>query len=48
MITLSDINDDLPGLDRLLKHRGYENCGKKPGIQRVKRQSNGSQNQFGE
>jgi hypothetical protein len=29
-------------------NRGYENCGKKPGIQRVKQQSIGSQNQSGE
>jgi hypothetical protein len=36
--TLSDLNKDLPGLDRLLKRKGREDCDMKPGIQYVKRQ----------
>jgi hypothetical protein len=38
-ITLTDLNNDLPGLDSLLKRNGgLENGDKKPGIQHVKRQ----------
>jgi hypothetical protein len=48
-LTLLNINNDLPGLDRLLKHKqGLSNCGKKPGIQHAKRQLTGSRKQSGE
>jgi hypothetical protein len=37
--TILDINNDLRGLDLLLKYsRDYEKCGKKPEIQHVNRQ----------
>jgi hypothetical protein len=45
-ITLFSINNDLPGLDRLLKHKQkLKNYGKKPGIQHVKWQLIGSRKQ---
>jgi hypothetical protein len=38
-VTLSDDNTDFSDLDRLLlKRRGYENCGRKAGIQHVNQQ----------
>jgi hypothetical protein len=43
-ITVSDFNRDLPGLDRLLKHKEMlRKLWHKPGIQRVIRQLTGSQ-----
>jgi hypothetical protein len=47
-ITLSELNNDLPGLDRLLKYnrKRWGNCGRKPGIKDVKQQSIGSRNQL--
>jgi hypothetical protein len=48
-ITLLELNNDLSGLDRSLNTSiGYENCGKKPEIQHVKRQSIGSRKLSGE
>jgi hypothetical protein len=46
--TLSDINNDLPGLDLLLKLQGLESYGLNPGIQSVKRQLTASRNQSDE
>jgi hypothetical protein len=48
-VTLLDINNNIPGLDQLLKHkRRLKNCGRKPGIQCVKWQLIGSRNQSDE
>jgi hypothetical protein len=48
-VTVSDINNDIPGLDRILNYKPRQKkIGRKLGIQRIKRQFIGSRNQSNE